>query len=315
MNHLKSYKSQTANKGTTIILEDGCAQAIALTRNFLENAESKPNNIQQYESWKSKEHLESLDECVEQITIGNKVFASQVQNKIDEYMGIIDDIYPIFSLNKQGYVRSSDEGTHCSPELLAAGEEQCLFKSKHSTEKALQKTPSGEGAYRILINTDVWWLGQPDDNCAMIACIILLLQRYAPVEVWIQQGWLGYRDDCNGVTLFKLDYTAGLDLANLAFWIASPLKDNPFSWLVNKALGRRNNGTSQVCEIEADLMVRGDWWSLLGMTEENVAKLMHTERMDMMAKYIALTSYKIVYGDDNDGYKDIFGQRPPTITE
>lgn len=314
--HLKVFKSLTGNKGKTIILEDGLSQAIAITRNWIEaQGKEPPSNMNEYD-WQSKEkRLQDLNDCVEEITHGNKPFAAQVQTKIDEFMGIIDDIYPIFSLNKQGYVRSSDEGTHCSPELLAAGEEQCLFKPKHSTEKALQKLPSGEGAYRILINTDVSWWGQADDNCAMAACIILLLQRYAPVEVWIQQGWLGSHPD-DGVTLFKLDYSVGLDLANLAFWIASSMKDIPFSLLVNKALGRYRSDTSRYSEIENDIMLRGDWFKAYGMTENAIHKMMHTERLDLMSKWIAGTSYKIIYGDGPEtGYSDIFGNtRPPTIT-
>lgn len=315
--HLKTYKSQTGNRGTTIILEDGLSQAIAITENYLKRADDdKPPNFHEYQ-WKGKEtYLKQIEDCKEEITHGNPIFAKQVQSKIDEFMSIIDDIYPIFSMNKQGYTRSGDEGTHCSPELLAAGEELCLFKPKHSAEKNLQKMPTGEGAYRILINTDVSWWGEPDDNCAMAACIILLLQRYAPVEVWIQQGWLGRNPD-DGVTLFKLDYTAGLDISNLAFWICSSNKDYPFSMLVNKALGRFSSSTSSVCEIEADIMLRGDWFKMFGIDEDSISSMMHTERLDFMSKWIAATSYKIIYGDGKDtNYSDIFGNtRPPNITD
>jgi hypothetical protein len=68
----------------------------------------------------------------------------------------------------------------------------------------------------------------------------MCLQRFGPVELWIQQGWLG-KEDNDGVTLFKLDFSQGFQPTQLAFWCGHELKDTSFSFEINMALGRATN--------------------------------------------------------------------------
>lgn len=300
---MKKFKSKTKNRGTTIILED-CQEAIEITDKFLGNSERFFKKITYFNNTehgniKYKEINEYFRKCKEDIVKGDQKFKEAVENIVEDILGIVDDIQPIFSQSKQGYIRTEgDQGITATPELLMQGEELCAFKRKSSAEQKV-KRGSGEGSYRILINTDVSWWGNPEMNCGLVGAIIILLQRYAPVEVWIQQGWLG-NNIKDGVTLFKLDYTAATDLTSLAFWICHPYKDNIFSWAVNKALDRDNSVTSCVAEIECDIMLRGDWFLKEGVSYQKIHNSLYTEQIDLMAKWIAATGYKVLYEDGNN---------------
>lgn len=298
---MKKFKSATKNKGTTIILED-CQDAIDRTESVIFSKKEFISKIWPYKqesdiTYQYNGLLERWKICKDAIQKGNKDLKTLSEEITENILNIVDDIQPIFSQQKQGYIRTDGEqGIATSAELLMQGEELCAFKRKNSEEKKVKKG-SGEGSYRILINTDVSWWGKPEMNCALVGALILLLQRYAPVEVWIQQGWLGSSKN-DGVTLFKLDFTAAVDITSLAFWICHPYKDNPFSWLVNKALGREETATSCVAEIECDIMLRGDWFIKEGVSYHSLNSMTPFEQTDMIAKWIASTGYKILYNED-----------------
>lgn len=285
---MKTYKSQTANKGKTIIL-DSVQQAIDLGYVGIERChkESTSPNTSYWTEVKN-----DYNDCVKAISKGDNEFKKQVDEEIDELLDLIDALTPSFSTNKSGF-ELSQEGFSVSPELAFAGEENCMFRPKVDEEKELKKG-SGDGAYRLIINTDVSWWGTPTDNCSLVGALIILMQRFATVEVWIQQGWVGGHAN-DGVTLFKIDFSAGFDITQLAFWITNPGKDNPFSQYVNKGLGRNNTATSCVAEIEADIMFRGDWQRMYGFSRSYIATKLYTERLDILSKWIAATAYKILY--------------------
>lgn len=293
----KTYKSLTKNKGTTIILDDA-QEAISLTQNWIKNL-SKKDKHYMWGDYYSGNYQNKFQECVDSITKGDPEFKHKVEEIMESLLGIVDNIQPQFSQNRQGYTRSSEEGVTTTPELLMSGEEMCILKPKNDAEKEV-KMGAGDGAYRLIINTDVSWFGKPEDNAAMVGALITLLQRYAPCEVWVQQGWLGGHLS-DGVTLFKLDYTAGLDITNLAFWITHRYKDSVFSYIVNRALGRKSYATSCHAEIESDLMLRGDWFKAVGISYQVIYNWTYTDKMDAMAKYIAQTGYKMIYGEENKG--------------
>jgi len=294
---MKKFKSPTKNKGTTIILEDSC-EAIEITDRWIAN-----DGLEHLSGGIDTNKL-GWDTCKKALVHGDQHFSDLVQSVIDDLLGIVDDIQPLFAQQKQGYVRTSgEEAITTSADLLMQGEELCAFKQKHSTEKKV-KYGAGEGAYRLLLNTDVSWWGSPEMNCGLVGAIILLLQRYAPVEIWIQQGWLGNHIE-DGVTLFKLDYTTAMDVTSLSFWINHPYKDSVFSYLVNKALDRRHTGTSTIGEIECDMMLRGDWFHLHGINYSKLQNAVYTERIDLMAKWIAETGYKILYEEEPPEIQDI----------
>jgi hypothetical protein len=296
---MKSYKSQTVNGGTTIIL-DSVQEAVEratgydLNKIFTITGMSE-HHKQQYVS----EYKRGLDECCTAIVKGDKEFKKKVDEIIDDVLPLVDEICPLFCQDHQGYKRS-EEGITTTPDLVASGEQLCTFAKKETPFKL--KKGKGEGAYRLIINTDVSWWGEPEMNCAMVGALVLILQRYAPVEIWIQQGWIHWSKegrqqnvDKQGITLFKLNYEGAWDVTNIAFWICHPGKDSPFSFIVNRALGRIYNCTSCNAELEADLMLRGDWQTLYGFSRYK--ELLYTEQLDMIAKYISDTGMKVLVED------------------
>lgn len=292
---MKTYYSKTANGGKTIIL-DNVNQAI-------EYGLKHEGMLDGLDQAITNNSGNTFVQCCEAITKGDNEFKKKVDNGIDDLIGLVDDICPLFKQEHSGYERTS-EGITSTADLVAAGEELCSFKKKSTPFKL--KKGSGEGAYRLIINTDVSWWGRPEDNCTLVGCIVILLQRYAPVEIWIQQGWLAYdkssisKDD-HGVTLFKLDYTGAWDVTSLAFWITHHGKDIPFSCTVNRALGRKYSATSCKAEIECDLMCRGDWMRpYMGKDYYAYSQLMYTERLDIMANYVSDTAMKIVVDNSDE---------------
>lgn len=320
---MRQYPSRTPNRGTTIIL-DSLDQAIKIGRDkaeeFIKHFESlgkaklKANYVKRdgdevktksinaealTEQWKRS--LDRFDQCVQAIVKGDASQKEAISRMVEDLHDLALDLQPSLKANYAGFNRS-DDGISVSPELLAAGEELCCFKRKEGAEAV--KQGSGEGAYRIIINTDVSWWGSASDNAAVMGALIILLQQFKPVELWIQQGWLG-SDGADGVTLFKLDFTGSFDPTQLAFWIGHHDKDACFSYIISRGLGRIGSGTATIAEIEADLYLRGDWLKLAGIEEDTFLNLLHTEKVDRMAKWISDTAMRLVFDQQPDG---------PTIT-
>ena len=161
---------------------------------------------------------------------------------------------PSLSTGYQGLERSEDGHTVVAS-LALAGEERFMLRRRQNTLTV--KPGAGDGAYRIIINTDVPWWGDPTANAGVLGALVLVLQNFGPVEIWIQQGWIRNHVADDGVTLFKLDYGLQFEPAHLAFWIGSRLKDRPFSYTINKGLGRVGSGCSYKPQVPCDVYIHG----------------------------------------------------------
>ena len=280
---MKSFKSITTNGGTTIIL-DNLDEALSIAK-----SKKPPAGYHTLHG--------SLEQCYEAIEKGDPSIKEESDNLIESLVDVIDNINPTFAKAKQGFERT-EEGLFTTTDLVATGEENSFLKRKDSE---LEIVPgAGDGAYRIFINTDVSWNGKTTDNAAVVGAIVTILQRFAPVEIWIQQGWIG-SDPEDGVTLFKLDFLNGIDVTQLAFWIGHRGKDYPFSWHINKCLGRRHALTSIKAELPCDLMLRGDWMRHAGIKNSyDFCNKLYTEKCDIMAKYIEMTAREILTGKNQE---------------
>lgn len=306
---MKSYKSKTKNKGTTIILEN-VDEAIKFGRKWYAEYSDTDKISEQFWYNAYQKDSEGFEACATAISKGDTDFKNKCNDIIDDIIDLIDAIKPVFSLNRQGIKFEEEGGFTVAPELAAMGDPKCMVSDKkHNEELEVRKGIGGEGAYRIIINTDVSWWGKPEDNCALVGALILLLQRFATVEVWIQQGWLG-SSITDGVTLFKLDFSMASDITTLAFWITNPGKDVPFSMAVNKGLGRESTATSCAAELEADLMVRGDWQRVYKLSYHQLQNMLYTEKIDLMCRWISETAFKIVFNSPDDSGEWISEDRP-----
>ena len=275
---MKTYYSQTKNGGKTIIL-DSVEDAIALVKNDVH-----------------------CQEAIQQIRQGIGLPDEEIERLVDELQDLVKEMQPSLAASYKGFQRA-ENGITADAGLLASSDPQPCFVRRSDGEEP-KTGVSGEGAYRILINTDVSWWGNPAMNAGCVAALALILNQFHPVEVWVQQVWLSgvlndeeCRDE-NGVTLFKVDFAGGFSVNQLSFWITSKFKDCPFSKKVNEALGRCYNLTSAHAEIECDLFLRGDWMFLAGIGRGAWVKATPFERMDIMAKWIAETAMKIVFSND-----------------
>lgn len=236
-----------------------------------------------------KQMQDEYKACIENIEKGDPEFKERISDMAEQLRDLVIEMAPSLSASYAGFNRS-DDGFTVSPELLAAGEEQCCIRRKQGGDSV--KQGAGEGAYRIVISTDVEWDGKPEDNASMLGALVLLLQQFKPVEVWVQQGWTGnsYGD---GITMFKLDFTGAFDVTQLAFWCGNKNKDRVFSFLINKGLGRSESHSATTSEIPCDLFLRGDWMEKMGIDEYEFNRMLWTDKCDKMAKWIADTAVRI----------------------
>ncbi len=324
---MKRYRSETKNGGLTIVIDSlaevvetgldwqkkevdrwemlaktnpkGKVQTINVVRDFDDEGKaSKKHGSSTYKAVAEgqRHRLENFESAVKAITDGDKAFKERVSERAEELKDLALDLEPSLRSNFSGFRRSED-GFSANPDLLAAGEEKPCIQRKDGAGAA--KNGTGDGAYRIVICTDVTWQGDPLDNAALVGALVLVLQQYKPVEVWVQQAWLG-NGPGDGVTLFKLDFTGAFDPTELAFWITHPFKDWPFSMAVNHGLGRHDHGTSVCCEIPADIFLRGDMMKLFGIDEDQFYNMLYTDKVDMLAKWIGATAMQMtgIVGED-----------------
>lgn len=308
---MKAYRSPTENGGKTIILES-LSDALALGREYLAERIRKNNkrahgsvfNVVSFPRDESpveetttceayaanlQSRIAKFEECAKRILLGEPSLNQTITETAESLTDLVGEIEPSLRGSYDGFERS-DEGIFICADLLAEGDDRPFFRRRLS-----QDTDGDAGraeGYRIILSTDTSWFGKPEDNAAVVSALILCLQRFGPVELWIQQGWLGSGGD-DGVTLFKLDFTSSFDPSQIIFWCGDPLKDSCFSFEVNMALGRNSAKTAKHPEIPADLFLRGDWMRTFGVTEK-FPILLHTEKLDIMAKWIAATAFRIV---------------------
>jgi hypothetical protein len=316
---MKNYVSNTTNGGNTIIL-DSLEEAIEIGKNYLASRlkecdghgpgekfltrtiirDKEPERHEtNYGDWKKGIEQRQTDfaACVEAIVKGDPAMNQVIMDKSENLVDLVTAIEPSLVGSYVGFERSED-GVAVDPGLIAAGEDRPFFKRRQSRDTGRKQGREGRG-YRIILSTDTTWFGDPRDNAAMVGAMVYLLQQFGPVEVWIQQGWLG-PEKGNGVTLFTLDFSKGFDATQLAFWIGHRLKDSSFSFEINLSLGRNSAGTAKYAELPADVYLRGDWMRVYGM-DERFDRLLHTERLDLMTKWIAETAMKVVNGADEGG--------------
>ena len=161
---MKKYKTTSSNKGTTIIL-DSVYEAIELARKYANSNEKIGGYLY--------DKLKEVEECISCISKGDLELKKEIDKYIDDLLGVVDDIQPKFPQMQQGYEKCED-GITSTPDLILSGEEMSCLKRKHSPLE-LKEGASGEGAYRVLINTDVSWWGNATDNASLVGALIFLL--------------------------------------------------------------------------------------------------------------------------------------------
>ena len=314
---VKSFESKV-NGGTTIVL-DSVAQVTLAGRSYSEGIIAKyegidpkvkfkvkrqdprtgqgksavMNNATFVKEWRT--HLVRFDEVALRVTQASPAQRKAINDMAERIVEDVLELHPHISQKFDGFERA-EEGFTAAPELIAMGDDRPCFRRRRGGEP---KAGAGDGAYRVIINTDVPWWGHPNDNAAVMGALVILLQRYGPVEVWIQQGWLGSGGECNGVTLFKLDFTGSFEPTQLAFWCGDPNKDDVYSHDVNKGLGRTSTAVSKEAEIPCDLYLHGVWMRLHGVGGENKWALMGpAQQRTTMAAWLAKQIQEITYPEE-----------------
>jgi hypothetical protein len=315
---VKSFESNV-NGGITIILES-VAQAIEAGRSYHDNriaeyqgldpkTKFKVRMVKNPRTGKSKSNVMNLNTLIEKIQArldcfnsvakaiecGDTVTRKAINELADKLVEMVLELQPHIAQKFDGFERAED-GITAAVELVAIGDDRPCFRRKRGGEP---KPGAGDGAYRVIINTDVPWWASARDNAAVMGALVMLLQRYGPVEIWIQQGWLGGSNpDEQGVTLFKLDFTGGFESTQLAFWCGHPNKDNVFSRDVNCGLGRENSNVSVEAEIPCDLYLHGCWMQLHGIAEWKWNNMTPEQQRAAMVQWLAKTLTQITYPDE-----------------
>lgn len=204
------------------------------------------SNFEKYqqESWQTR-----FDRCVKAIYEGEPNFNKQVAEAIEKLQGMALNIEP--SLKFDNTFGMAEEGGAWSADAIASGEEKAFFQ-KNKENQDILKPGAGGGAYRILINTDHTYCQNPVVQAAAVCALAMIVQEKGPLEIWIQQGWLGNRPS-DGITLFPVHMGGAISPQTVYFWIAHHEKDCTFSYLVNRVCGRRNYCTSKAAELPCDL--------------------------------------------------------------
>lgn len=258
---------------------------------------TKTISVSKYEqNWSAK--FAEYQLAVGEVVHGNAAAKHRISELAAKLMNLAVELQPTISSNYCGFERW-EEGDEVLPDLLREGDDRPFLRRKRGEVEP--RAGKGDGAYRIIINTDVSWWGKSEMNAGVVGALVMVLQQFAPVELWIQQGWLGSDTD-DGVSLFKLDFNGSFDPTQLSFWVGSCYKDIPFSNFINRTIGRENSRTSLQPELPCDLYLRGDWMTLHGFkndsAKQDFAALPQTEQHNIMAKWIAETCNNILYTEE-----------------
>lgn len=229
--------------------------------------------------------------CVDAIsTGGNGDWRDSVSDWVQRIMDMALLLDPSLASGHSGF-NITNEGEIAIPERVAMGEEQCLAQRRRGGGEA-RKT-AGDGAYRIIICTDDDGTGQPaDEMSGMMGALVVLLQQERPVEIWIQQGWLGGGE--GGVTLFSVDFTGGFDPTALYFWCGHYMRDSVYSRFINSGLRPCGVGdhVSTCPEIPCDLYVH-KWMENYGIAPAEWRSMGPEDRAGTMAKWVVEQAYKV----------------------
>lgn len=263
---VKRFQKYERYNNTTTVVLDSLSEANGLIRRALDDKEAElPKHFNDYMKiiqananymargmGNSLEALRSeLEEALHQIEHGKPAIEDKANQLCEQFLDRAKEIEPSLTLETPW---SPDEGGDMWDAGKIAEEAPLAFFNRKAEEKP--KTGRGDGAFRILINTDVHSAADPTRECAALMALVLVLQRSAPVEIWIQQGWLG-AEATDGVTLFRIFSGSQLQPKNIWFWVGSEHKDSPYSWCVNRMLGRRQSAVSRTPELPCDLYVYG----------------------------------------------------------
>jgi len=240
-----------------------------------------------------EDNIGKYESAVSEITLGNPGIKHHISELATKLMQMALELQPSIASAYCGFERW-EEGDEVLMDLLREGDDRPFLRRKRSEIEP--RLGQGDGAYRIVLNTDVAWWGKPEMNAGVMGALVLVLQQFAPVEIWIQQGWIGNGDD-DGVSLFKLEFNGSFDPTQLSFWCGSEYKDVPFSNFVNRSIGRESSGTARHSELPCDLYLRGDWMTLHGIGN-GFDQLPPAEQHNLAVKWIAETCSGILYGEE-----------------
>jgi len=247
-----------------------------------------------HHSKKQEEAFAKYDRAAKAITLGDPDSKHAITELAMKLMAMALEIRPSISSSYCGFERC-EESEEVVIDLLREGDDNPFLRRKRSEQEP--RSGKGDGAYRIIINTDVSWWGKPEMNCGVMGALVLVLQQFAPVEIWIQQGWIGSDPD-DGVSMFKLDFNGSFDPTQLSFWTGSPYKDTPFSFYISRSIGREGTETSTKPELPCDLFLRGDWMTLGGIEEYSFKQKSQPEQLELAAKWIAKTCNNILFSEE-----------------
>lgn len=251
---MKSYKAKIPGsyyKGDkTVIVLESVGEGIAAGDAVMNLPQSQRSEVLKWGIPAAR-----WERAKKELVSGDEKTRKEMQKIAEDLAGSVIDANPSLATGYQGLERA-EEGFGLIASLALAGEERFMIRRRKSEVSV--KAGAGDGAYRIIINTDVPWWGDATSNAGILGALVLILQNFGPVEIWIQQGWLG-QSVHDGVTLFKLDYSGHFEPAHLAFWIGSDLKDTPFSYVINAGLGRQSSSTSHKPQVDCDLYLHGCW--------------------------------------------------------
>jgi hypothetical protein len=313
------WQSKTKNGGRTTIIPSAAA-AIAMGRGYVQTVldnlqrikdagwekvqleltyrhsgkvRKKTLSVSAYEC-REKGAIDKYSEAASEITVGDPAIKHSISELAAKLMQMALDLNPSIKSSYCGFERWED-GDEVLMDLLREGDDRPFLRRKLGQTEP--RSGKGDGAYRIILNTDVAWWGTPTMNASVMGALVLVLQQYSPVEIWIQQGWLGDNPD-DGVSLFKLDFNGNFDPTQLAFWCGSKLKDVPFSQFVNRSIGRECSKTSIHPELPCDLYLRGDWMTLHGIDSKSFPLLPPAEQLKLATQWIADTCANVLYGEE-----------------
>jgi hypothetical protein len=318
MSNLIHWPSKTSNGGRTTVIPS-TAEAVKLGFNYVQTIRDNLVNLKKSGCQKVKvktryrdsdkiktktislnthelnweNNISRYETAVQEITLGNPESKHLISELATKLMQLALELQPSIASAYCGFERWED-GEEVLLDLLRDGDDRPFLRRKRGDVEP--KSGKGDGAYRIILNTDVAWWGKPVMNAGVMGALVLVLQQFAPVEVWIQQGWLGNGDD-DGVSLFKLEFNGNFDPTQLSFWCGSEYKDIPFSNFVNRSIGRESSGTAKHPELPCDLYLRGDWMTRHGIAQGFEA-LPLADQQKLAAKWIAKTCGEILYGEE-----------------
>lgn len=263
------YWGSKNTKNSTLVIVDSFEELEAACKKL------KPKQQTHEVAW------HGVYECFSSIREGNSsknVEIAQVAREVAERALVIE---PNLSEHKT-WAATEISDIWCAGAIAEEHPEPCFLRTRATGEPTQGR---GDGAYRIIINTDHMSCNSPAQGAITMGALILVLAQYSPVEIWIQQGWLGNSPN-DGITLFPIHRGHLFNPSTLWFWLGDPRKDHTFSYLVNRHLFHRTStGVSCYPAIPCDLY----------LSSMQVGH--HDFSRDDLAKYVSTMCSAILFND------------------